>query len=68
MNNGTGTNNTTNQVVTLELTLEDVNVVLAGLGELPAKASLAVIEKIRSQAVTQLQSSQTDGSAAATTN
>ncbi len=41
--------------VTLELTLDEVNVVLAGLGELPAKTSLSVIDKIRSQAVSQLQ-------------
>lgn len=41
--------------VTLELTLNEVNVVLAGLGELPAKSSLNVIDKVRSQAVSQLQ-------------
>lgn len=40
--------------VNLELTLDEVNVVLAGLGELPAKASLSVIDKVRSQAVSQL--------------
>lgn len=41
--------------VNLELTLDEVNVVLAGLGELPAKTSLNVIDKVRSQAVSQLQ-------------
>ena len=52
MNNGTGT---TAQMVKLELSLDEVNVVLAGLGELPAKTSLAIIDKVRSQAVGQLQ-------------
>ena len=56
MENGTGTTNA--QSVTLELTLDEVNVVLAGLGELPAKASIAVIDKVRAQAVSQLQSAQ----------
>jgi hypothetical protein len=55
MSNG-ATNNA--QVVKLELSVEEVNVVLAGLGELPAKASINVIDKIRSQAVSQLQSAQ----------
>ena len=44
-----------NQTVTLELSLDEVNVVLAGLGELPAKTSLNVIDKVRSQAVSQMQ-------------
>lgn len=43
------------QTVKLELTLDEANIVLAGLGELPAKASLGVIDKVRSQAVSQLQ-------------
>ena len=42
--------------VTIELTLDDVNVILAGLGELPAKASLAVIDRVRSQVLPQVQS------------
>ena len=54
MENGTGTNAPA-QTVKLELTLDDVNVVLAGLGELPAKTSLAVIDKVRGQAISQLQ-------------
>jgi hypothetical protein len=49
------TNQTNNSTVTLELSVEDINVVLAGLGELPAKVSLSVIEKVRSQAVAQIQ-------------
>lgn len=42
--------------VTIELTLDDVNVILAGLGELPAKASLVVIDRVRSQVLPQVQS------------
>lgn len=42
-------------LVKLELTIDDVNVVLAGLGELPAKASLGVIERVRSQVIPQVQ-------------
>lgn len=41
--------------VTLELTLEEVNLVLAGLGELQAKFSLGLIDKVRSQSAAQLQ-------------
>ena len=43
------------QTVKLELTVEELNVILAGLGELPAKTSIAVIDKLRSQAVPQVQ-------------
>ena len=46
------------QKVTLEFTVDELNVVLAGLGELPAKASLALIDKIRSDATKQLQAQQ----------
>ncbi len=49
---------TTAQTVTLELTVEEVNIVLAGLGELPAKASIAMIDKIRRVASEQLQAQQ----------
>jgi hypothetical protein len=45
---------TTAQTVTLEFTVDELNVVLAGLGELPAKASLALIDRIRAQATEQL--------------
>jgi hypothetical protein len=37
-------------MIKLELTLEDVNRILAALGEMPAKASIDTILKIRSQA------------------
>jgi hypothetical protein len=43
------------QKVTLEFTVDELNVVFGGLGELQAKISLGLIEKIRSQAVSQLQ-------------
>ena len=49
---------TTAQTVTLELTVEEVNIVLAGLGELPAKASISMIDKIRHVASEQLQAQQ----------
>ena len=39
--------------LTLELTLDETNLLLGGLGELPAKLSLALIEKIRGEAITQ---------------
>ena len=39
--------------LTLELTLDETNLVLGGLGELPAKLSLVLIEKIRGEAITQ---------------
>ena len=38
-----------------ELSVEEVNVALAGLGELPAKTSFGVISKIKTQAEEQLQ-------------
>lgn len=44
--------------VNVELTIDEVNVILAGLGELPAKVSVAVITKLRSQVVNQLQAQQ----------
>jgi hypothetical protein len=46
------------QKVTLEFTIDELNVVLAGLGELPAKASLALIDRIRAEATQQLQAQQ----------
>lgn len=39
----------------LQLNLDEVNVLLAGLGELPAKISLPMIEKVRGQVMVQLQ-------------
>jgi len=44
--------------LTLELTLDEVNVILAGLGELPAKASLSVIDRVRTQVLPQVQAQQ----------
>jgi len=46
------------QKVTLEFTVDELNVVLAGLGELPAKTSLGLIDKIRADATKQLQAQQ----------
>jgi hypothetical protein len=43
-----------NPTFTLELTLEETNVVLAALQELPAKLCNPLSEKIRTQAQTQI--------------
>jgi hypothetical protein len=43
-----------NPTFTLELTLEETNVVLAALQELPAKLCNPLTEKIRTQAQTQI--------------
>lgn len=40
--------------ITLELTLEEVNMILQGLGELPAKISIALIEKIHTESKAQV--------------
>jgi len=42
------------QTVSFQVTLNEANMLLAGLGELPAKVSMGLIEKIRTQAVSQL--------------
>lgn len=47
------------QTIKFELTVDELNIVLAGLGELPAKSSIAVIDKIRNQAVPQIQQAAT---------
>jgi hypothetical protein len=39
-----------NENINLDLSLEEINMVLGGLGELPAKASMGVIQKIQQQA------------------
>jgi len=39
-----------NESIKLDLSLEEVNAILGGLGELPAKASMGVIQKIQQQA------------------
>jgi hypothetical protein len=44
--------------LTLELTIDEINTILAGLGELPAKASIGTIEKIRMQVIPQVQAQQ----------
>lgn len=41
-------------MITLQLEVEEVNGVLAGLGELPAKASMGLIQKIQQQAQPQI--------------
>lgn len=41
--------------VTLSLSVEEVNLVLAGLAELPAKVSMNLISKVGNQAQGQLQ-------------
>ncbi len=42
--------------ITLYLTVEEVNVIIQGLGELPAKTSMTLIEKIQEEGSKQLQS------------
>lgn len=44
-----------NESINLTLSLEEINVILGGLGELPAKASMGVIQKIQQQAGPQVQ-------------
>lgn len=44
-----------NESIKLDLSLEEINLVLGGLGELPAKASMGVITKIQQQASPQVQ-------------
>lgn len=41
-------------LVKVELKLEEINVILAGLGELPAKVSMDIIDKIRNQVIPQV--------------
>lgn len=43
--------------ITLSLSVEEVNLVLAGLAELPAKVSMSLISKVGNQAQGQLQQS-----------
>jgi len=43
------------QQITLNLTLTEVNAILTGLGELPAKSSMGLIQKIQQQAGPQIQ-------------
>jgi len=39
--------------ITLHLTVEEVNAILLGLAELPAKSSMALIQKIHEEATEQ---------------
>ena len=43
-----------NESIKLDLSLQEINVLLAALGELPAKTSIAVINKIQQQAQSQV--------------
>jgi hypothetical protein len=43
-----------NEHIKLDLTLNEVNVVLNALGELPAKTSMGLIQKIQEQATPQV--------------
>lgn len=40
--------------VTLKLTVEEVNIILQGLGELPAKTSMVLIQKVHAEANAQV--------------
>ena len=40
------------------VTLEEANIIMAGLGELPAKVSAALITKLQQQAAPQIQQQQ----------
>jgi hypothetical protein len=44
-----------NDILDFKLTIEEVNVVLQGLGELPAKLSMNLINSIQNQAAPQMQ-------------
>jgi len=39
-----------NESIKLDLSLDEINMVLGGLGELPAKASMGLIQKVQQQA------------------
>lgn len=43
-----------NEHINLDLSLEQVNVILNALGELPAKVSMSVIQKVQEQAQPQV--------------
>ena len=47
--------------VDLKLTLDDVNVILAGLGKLPLEVSVVVFGKIKAQAESQLKTEEQQG-------
>lgn len=45
-----------NTVLTLKLTVEQVNMLLAGLGKLPLEVSIKLFDEIQKQSAEQLQS------------
>jgi len=45
-----------NEILDFKLTIEEVNLLLQGLGELPAKLSMNLINSIQNQAAPQMQS------------
>ena len=47
--------------VDLKLTLDDVNVILAGLGKLPLEVSVVTFGKIKAQAESQLKTEEQQG-------
>jgi hypothetical protein len=42
-------------IIKLELTVEEVNIVMAGLAELPVKLSLKTLQKVEEQARSQVE-------------
>ena len=48
------TNTTQAATYTLSLTLDQINVIMAGIGELPTKVGLPLTEEIRKQIIPQL--------------
>lgn len=48
------------KILKLELTVQEVNILLQGLGELPAKISIQLISKINQQAQEQLKPGESD--------
>ena len=44
-----------NDKLELQLTIEEINTILQGLGELPAKLSMGLITSIQNQAAPQMQ-------------
>lgn len=43
------------ETLNFKLTIEEVNLVLQGLGELPAKLSINIINSVQTQAASQMQ-------------
>lgn len=48
------TNSTATVTYNLALTLDQINVIMAGIGELPTKVGLPLTEEIRKQVIPQL--------------